>query len=78
MVNFIKAIVGAITKTTKLVGILEKMLTQEVEDEQMPRMVTLMEDVDTRFASMEDWAERFGVGDPSASSGGVRAKRARR
>ena len=60
--NFVKALGGSITKTQRLVGMLEKMLVAEVDDSMVPKLLDLVKEVDSRYSSSLTWADKFGCG----------------
>jgi hypothetical protein len=64
--SFVKALHGAIAKNDRLVKLLERMLVQEVDDDQVPTLLKLIEQVDERFESMTSWATKFDCGTTKA------------
>ena len=72
--SFIKALHGAITKNAKVNSLLERMLTQAVEDKELPKLLVLLEGVDERYESMAAWAVKFGCAPEPAGDAGRRKR----
>ena len=70
--NFLKALGAQIGRTQRLVTMLDKMMTQAMEDKMIPKLLELMESVDERFENMMKWAVSF------ACDGGESGKRGKK
>ena len=61
MIDFCKALSALIVKTDRVHSMLTKLLTQEAVAAEMPKLVELLEETDSRFENTMAWAEKFNV-----------------
>jgi hypothetical protein len=59
MVVFSKAISGCITRTSRLVTLVSKLLTEVVVDEKMPQLIDLLESCSEKYVYICNWAAKF-------------------
>ena len=50
--------------------LLEKMVTAETNDSEIPKLLSLLEDVDIRYANIQEWAVRFNVAEIAGKAAG--------
>ena len=72
LVAFVKTLNAAIGKTSRLTGLLEKMITADCEDEEIPKLLTLLDEVNVRYGVIQERAVRFNVQETTASKRGWR------
>ena len=68
LVPFVKAANAAVSKTERASKLLEKMLTNEVVDAEVPKLLILIEEITNKYGSLQDWATKFGIDGDGARS----------
>ena len=54
---------AAAAKLSKFCNLMEKLLTHDYDKTALPKLIVLMEQMDTRHASNVSWADKLGIGD---------------
>ena len=71
MASFAKSVSSLIVKADKVSSLLSKLLSKEANSSELPTLIELLEDTDSRYENTLEWADKFEVSP-------VKAKKARR
>jgi len=71
MASFAKSVSSLIVKADKVSSLLSKLLSKEANSSELPTLIELLEDTDSRYENTLEWADKFEVSP-------VKAKKTRR
>ena len=77
MSGFVDDIKACTKKTEKLEKTFTKMLSEEVEDKEFPKLLEIVKAVDDQFKELQEWCPKFGVSLTGSNAKAPKRKRAK-